>query len=151
MTACTALAAVDGTVTNQTTGKPQAGATVTLIKLGGGMETVASAKSDAGGKFSIAQELQPGTPYLVQTLYEGVTYNKAIPPGSPAAGLNVDVFDASPKKGDAKVAQHMILLEPSGTDLAVNESVVYTNTGKRRITIRPVRFVSSCRPAQMDR
>ena len=24
----------------------------------------------------------------------------------------------------------MILLEPSGTDLAVNESVVYTNTGK---------------------
>ena len=75
----------------KTTGKPQAGATVTLIKLGGGMETVASAKSDAGGKFSIAQELQPGTPYLVQTLYQGVTYNKAIPPGSPAAGLNVDV------------------------------------------------------------
>ena len=122
--------AVDGTVTNQTSGKPQAGATVTLIKLGGGMETVASAKSDAGGKFSLAQDLQPGTPYLVQTLYEGVTYNKAIPPGSPAAGLALSVFEASAKKGDAKVSQHMILLEPSGTDLTVNESIVYSNIGK---------------------
>jgi hypothetical protein len=130
LTAGGLLAAVDGTVTNQTTGKPQAGATVTLIKLGAGMETVASATSDASGKFSIAQELQAGTPYLVQTLYEGVTYNKAIPPGSPATALNVDVFDASPKKGDAKVTQHMVLLEPSGTDLAVNESIVYSNTGK---------------------
>ena len=95
-------AAIDGTVTNKTTGKAQPGATVTLIKLGGGMETVASAKSDAQGKFAIAQELQAGTPYLVQTLYQGVTYNKAIPPGTPATGMAVDVYDSSPKGTDAK-------------------------------------------------
>ena len=108
-------AAIDGTVTNKTTGKAQPSATVTLIKLGGGMETVASAKSDARGKFTIAQDLQAGTPYLVQTLYQGVTYNKTIPPGTPATGMAVDVFDSSPKGGDAKVVQHMVLFEPSGT------------------------------------
>ncbi len=123
-------AAVDGTVTNQTAGRPQSGATVTLIKLGSGMETVGTAASDAQGKFSIAQDLQAGTPYLLQTLYEGVTYNKAIPPGTPGTGLNVDVFEASTKKADAKVVQHMVLLEPSDTGLSVNESVIYNNTGK---------------------
>jgi len=130
LSGATAFAAIDGTVTNQTTGKPQPDAAVTLIKLGGGMETVASAKSDAQGKFTIPQDLQPGTPYLVQTLYQGVTYNKAIPPGSPATGLGVDVFDATPKRGDAKVVQHMMLFEPSGTDVSVNETIIYNNTGR---------------------
>jgi hypothetical protein len=124
------FAAIDGTVTNQTTGKPQPGATVTLIKLGGGMETVGSAKSDAQGKFTIAQDLQAGTPYLVQTLYQGVSYNKAIPPGSPANGLAVDVFDSTPNSGAAKVVQHMMLFEPSGTDVTVNETIIYSNAGK---------------------
>ena len=123
-------AAIDGTVTNKSTGKVQEGATVTLIKLGGGMETVASSKSDAQGKFALAQDLQAGTPYLVQTLYQGVTYNKAIPPGSPATGLEVDVYDSSPKGSDAKVVQHMVLFEPSGTDVTVNETIIYSNTGK---------------------
>jgi len=130
LSVATAFAAIDGTVTNQTTGKPQPGATLTLIKLGTGMETVASAKSDAQGKFTIPQDLQPGNPYLLQTLYQGVTYNKAIPPGSPATGLGVDVFEASPKSGDAKVVQHMMLFEPSGSDVTVNETIIYSNTGK---------------------
>jgi hypothetical protein len=130
LSAATVFAAIDGTVTNETKGKPQPGATITLIKLGSGMETIASAKSDAEGKFTIAEDLQPGTPYLVQTLYQGVTYNKAIPPGSPATGLSVDVFEATPKSADAKVAQHMVLFEPSGTDISVNETIIYSNTGK---------------------
>ena len=130
LSAAVMSAAIDGTVTNKTTGKVQPGATVTLIKLGGGMETVASAKSDEQGKFAIAQELQAGTPYLVQTFYQGVSYNKAIPPGTPATGMAVDVFDSSPKVGDAKVVQHMVLFEPSGTDLSVNETIIYNNSGK---------------------
>src|SRR6266511_6347714 len=51
--------AIDGTVVNQTTGKPQGGATVTLYKLGqAGMESIESVKSGADGKFSIQQDLQ---------------------------------------------------------------------------------------------
>ncbi|MEO8130147.1 MAG: carboxypeptidase-like regulatory domain-containing protein [Bryobacteraceae bacterium] len=130
LSAAVMSAAIDGTVTNKTSGKVQPGATVTLIKLGGGMETVATAKSDSQGKFTMAPDLQAGTPYLVQTLYQGVTYNKAIPPGSSATGLTVDVYDSSPQGGDAKVAQHMVLFEPSGTDVTVNETIIYSNTGK---------------------
>ncbi len=129
LSAASVIAAIDGTVTNKTTSKPQSGATVTLIKLGSGMETVGSVKSDAQGKFALPQDLAAGSPYLVQTLYQGVTYNKAIPPGSSATDLAVDVFESSPKSGDAKVVQHMVLFEPSGTDVTINETIIYNNTG----------------------
>ena len=52
--AAAASAAIDGTVTNRTTGKPQAGATVTLFKITqNGPESLESVKSDAAGKFHI--------------------------------------------------------------------------------------------------
>jgi hypothetical protein len=124
------FAAVSGTVTNQTTGKPQPDASVTLVKLGQGMETVASVKTDAQGRFQIDKDLAAANPHLIQVLYQGVTYNKAIPPGAPSAGLSLDVFEASPKRGDAKVTQHMVLIEPSGTELTIGESIVFENQGK---------------------
>src|SRR5258707_14413385 len=81
-----ASAAVDGTVTNGTTGKPQAGATVTLYKLGeNGLESVESVKSNAEGKFRIEQNLQG--PRLLQSAYAGVTYNRMLPPGAPTSGV----------------------------------------------------------------
>ena len=42
------MAAVQGTVTNQTTGQPQAGAVVSLMNLGAGMSPVGAARTDAG-------------------------------------------------------------------------------------------------------
>ncbi len=49
-----ALAAVDGTVVNQTTGKPQAGVLITLVQPGAaGMQTLATVRSNAEGKFSV--------------------------------------------------------------------------------------------------
>jgi len=124
------LAAVDGTVTNKSTGKPQGGATVTLYKLGGsGMEATESVKSDAQGKFSMPQQTPQG-PHLIQTAFDGVTYNHMLPPGTPATGLDLEVYNASKKPGDAKVAQHIILFEPTGTELAISESIIYGNEGK---------------------
>src|SRR5437879_13768038 len=80
-----AFAAVDGTVTNRTTGKPQAGATVTLYKLGqNGLESVQSVKSDAEGKFRIDQDLKG--PRLLQSAYDGATYNHMLPPNAPSIG-----------------------------------------------------------------
>ena len=122
--------AVEGTVINGTTGKPQADATVTLINLGKGMQTLASVKADAAGKFSFGNELEPGTPYLLQGLYEGVTYNRMLPPGTSPSGLQLQVYNAAAKSPDAKVGQHMILLEPSAGNLAVSETVIYTNEGR---------------------
>ncbi|HUS07619.1 MAG TPA: hypothetical protein VMZ52_15035 [Bryobacteraceae bacterium] len=124
------IGAVDGVVVNQTTGKPQPDVTVTLIRLGQGMETAGSAKTDGQGHFAIAQDVPQGSPALIQALYSGVTYNKMLPPGMPASGVNVEVFESSTKASTAKVAQHMMLLEPSGTELAVSESIVFVNDGK---------------------
>jgi hypothetical protein len=124
-----APAAVDGTVVNQTTGKPQPGATVTLYKLGqAGMESVESVKSDAQGRFSINQD--PKGPHLIQTAFDGVTYNHMLPPGSSSTGLSLEVFNASRQPGAAKVAQHMVLFEPANKQVIVSESYIFQNAGK---------------------
>ena len=122
------LLAIDGTIINQTTGKPQPGVTVTVIKLGQGMETVGSATSDAQGKFVFAQEVEG--PKLLQASYQGVNYNRVLPPQMPVKDVTVTVYEASKQPGDAKVSNHMILLETDGKQINITETVFYNNTGK---------------------
>src|ERR1019366_9517515 len=129
--ACTPLfAAVTGTVTNQTTGKPQAGATVALYKLATatGLELIDQAKSDAQGNFTINQT--PQGPHLVRTAFDGVTYNHMLPPGQPTTGIALEVYNSSRQPGEAKVAKHMILFEPSAGLVAVSETYLFKNDGK---------------------
>lgn len=128
--AAIAGAAVDGTVQNLSTGAPQANAIVTLMELGSGMSNVGSVKTDASGQFTFNADMKPGTMYLIQALHQGVTYNQMLQPGASSSGIALNVYDASAKAPDAKVSQHMILLEPSGTELVVNESIIFNNTGK---------------------
>src|ERR1019366_3860867 len=131
--ACVPLfAQITGTVTNQTTGKPQAGATVALYKVATrtGPELVDQAKSDAEGKFTINQSAQGPGPALIRTAFDGVTYNHMLPPGSPTTGLAIEVYNASKQPGAAKVEKHMILLEPSAGQLAVSETFLFKNEGK---------------------
>ena len=133
--ASVASAAIDGTVTNRTTGKPQPGATVTLYKLSeNGLESVESVKSDGQGKFRIDQNLQG--PRLLQSAYDGVTYNHMLPPGAPTTGVALDVYNSSKQPGSAKVMQHMVLFEPNGNELAVSESFIWANTGKTTFVLR---------------
>ena len=124
-----AHAEVTGVVLNKTTGKPQANATVTLYKLGGaGMESLESVKSGVDGKFTIALPVQG--PHLIQTAWDGVTYNHMLPPGRPTTGLTLDVFDSTNKRPPTlKADTHMVLLEPGAGQLSVNESVIFTNQG----------------------
>jgi hypothetical protein len=127
-------AAVDGTVTNSTSGKPQASATVTLFQPSQqGPQFIDSVKTDAQGKFQITKEIPAGGagPLLLQAVYGGVQYNKMLPPGTPTTGVEIPVFESSRKPGDAKVDQHMILLEPAaGGTVQVSESYVFQNNGK---------------------
>ena len=125
-----AFSAVTGTVINRTTGLPQAGATVALNKLDqNGVELVDQAKSDAAGKFSINQTPQ-ATPYLIRTAFDGITYNHMLQPGSPSTDLTLEVFNVSKQPGAAKISKHMLLFEPSGGQLTVNETFLFTNDGK---------------------
>lgn len=124
------FAAVTGTVVNRTTGQPAAGATVGFYKLGqqNGLELVDQAKTDAAGAFSINRT--PEGPSLLRTAFDGVTYNHMLPPGSPASGLNLEVYNASKQPGGAKVSKHMILFEPNGAQVTVRETYLFNNAGK---------------------
>ena len=124
-----AHAAFEGTVTNRTSGKPQAGSSVTLMKLGAGMDVVGTTKADAQGKFRFDHEQAAGIPYLLQASHDGVNYSKMLQPGTPSTGVQIDVYDASGQAGPARVTQHMILLEPTESALTVSESVIYENGG----------------------
>jgi hypothetical protein len=125
-----AFAVVSGTVTNQSTGKPQAGATVALYRLATrtGLELIDQVKSDAQGNFSINQT--PQGPHLIRTAFDGVTYNHMLPPGTPTTGVAIEVYNASKQPGAAKVAKHMILFEPSAAQMQVTETYLFTNDGK---------------------
>jgi hypothetical protein len=124
-----AQAAIDGTVINGTTGKPQPNATVTLYKVGGnGPESIQSVKSGPDGKYTITADVQG--PRLVQAAFDGAVYNHMIPPGFPATDVKIEVYQSSNKPGAAHVEQHMILLEPDGQNVNVSESFVFKNDGK---------------------
>jgi hypothetical protein len=120
--------AVSGTVMNQTTGKPQPKANVTLFKVGGGMQPLKTVQSDAEGKFNV--DLTPQGPSLVQVAWDGVTYNTMVPPGTPSTGLTLNVFDVTKQPSTAKITQHMVLLEPSDSALQVSESLFAVNESK---------------------
>jgi hypothetical protein len=131
-----AHAAVDGTVVNGTTGKPQAAATVTLFQTTQqGPQNLGSVKSDAQGKFTFPQDVQPGAggggPLLVQAVYAGVQYNFIITPGSPQSGVSIPVYETTKSPGEAKIDRHFFVLEPSsdGT-MQVSEGFLYQNNGK---------------------
>jgi hypothetical protein len=83
---------ITGTVTNGTTGKPSAGAEVTLLSLSQGMQEVGSSKTDAQGKFSLAAPTDTGTPHMVRVTHQGVNYfpqGGPLMPGSTSAQITV--------------------------------------------------------------
>lgn len=127
-----AYAAVDGTVTNGTSGKPQAGATVTLFQpTSQGPQFIDSVKTDAAGKFSITKEIPAGGPgpLLLQATYAGVQYNKMLPPGTPTTGVDIPVYESSKQPGSAKIRLHAMLLEPNNGMMVVAESYQFENNG----------------------
>jgi hypothetical protein len=124
-----AFSAVSGTVVNGTTGRPEAGITVTVLRMGPkGPEPAGETKADAQGKFRL--DATVGGPTLVRATLDGVTYNHVLTPGMPSDGITLDVYNASKQPEGAKVSKHMLLFEPTGDQLVVNEAFLISNTGK---------------------
>lgn len=120
--------AIDGTVVNKTTGKAAAEAPVVLMRLGdGGMMPVGTVKAGGDGKFRFDQAADGA--FLLQTTFEGVTYNKVLRPGEPATGVELPVFSTTRDQSQVKIVQHMMLFEPNEGKLSVSESVIFKNDG----------------------
>jgi hypothetical protein len=125
-----ALAAtITGTVTNRTTGKPAAGAAVTLLQQG--MTELASGKTDAKGQFSI--DAPAAGPYLLRVTQDGAAYYQSATEGTP---VNVDVYSVGAHV--TGVTTEVLMLraqtDPSGAVLNVTEDFVVKNASKPAMT-----------------
>ncbi len=125
------FAAIDGTVVNRTTDKPQAGVSILLVKPGQqGMQTIGTAVSDASGRFVFEKDQPGGGPELLQANYKGVNYNKLMTPNIPTSNVELDVYEATKSPAVAHVAQQMLVIEPTANQLSVSETVLVQNESK---------------------
>ena len=121
------LLAVDGVVLNGTLMRPQPGVEITLVQPSQqGMKQLGKTVSDAQGKFNIDVTIPPG-PGLLQSTYQGATYNQIITPGMPTSGVEVMVYESTNKVGTAKATQHLIVLEPSADQTKISELFIMDN------------------------
>ena len=123
--AATAFATdLTGTVTNKTTDKPAAGATVILLKMEGGMDEAGRTKTDARGHYSIKLD-NDAAPHLVRVVFQDVTYHKQAPPGSSTA--DVDVYDSAAKVDNVSTTIHFYRFEPQNGQMNVVEGYAINN------------------------
>ncbi len=124
---CSALFAgtVTGTIRNGTNGKPGAGLDVILIQLQGGMQQVATVKSDAEGHFTLNNAVIGSGPMLIRVPYRGVNYHTPLTPGTPS--VSVEIFDPTDKLSAISITQHDIVLQPSGSTLVLGEEYTVEN------------------------
>ncbi|HEY3939590.1 MAG TPA: hypothetical protein VGL97_19310 [Bryobacteraceae bacterium] len=122
------LASMEGTVVNRTTGKPQAGVSVILVKPGQqGMQTIGTTISDALGHWAFEKDQPGGGPQLLQAAYEGVNYNKLMTPNIPTSGVELDIYEATKSPAVAHIAQRMMFIEPAAGSLAITETDILQN------------------------
>ena len=121
-------ASVNGTVVNRTTGKPQAGVNVMLVKPGQqGMQTLGTATTDASGHFVFENDQPGGGPQLLQATYKEVNYNKLLTPNVPTSNVELDVYEATQSPAVASITQRMIVLSPTSSQVGVEETVFVRN------------------------
>ncbi|HXT72993.1 MAG TPA: hypothetical protein VN785_03995 [Candidatus Angelobacter sp.] len=120
-----AVGTVSGTVNNGTTNAPVRGTEVILMQLQGGMEPVATTKTDASGHFTITNDALGSGPMLLRVPYKGVLYHEPITPGTATA--NVTVYEPTTDAHSFAVTTRAIVLQPKGSDLLIGEEYTIQN------------------------
>jgi hypothetical protein len=120
-----AAGTVSGAVNNGTTNAPVRGTEVILMQLQGGMEPVATTKTDASGHFTITNDALGSGPMLLRVPYKGVLYHEPITPGATTA--NVTVYEPTTDAHSFAVTTRAIVIQPKGSDLLVAEEYTIQN------------------------
>ena len=125
------LASIDGTVVNGTTGKPQSGVEINLLKPGAqGMQQLGTTRSDSAGHFRFEHD-QPGAgPQLLQARYKDVDYNTLLTPNAPTSGVDLHIYDITKSADQLRQEQHLLVLQPTTSEIAVNETLIVDNPSK---------------------
>ncbi|HYT20441.1 MAG TPA: hypothetical protein VEW05_09465 [Candidatus Polarisedimenticolia bacterium] len=116
---------VHGTVINGTTGTAASGIELILIQLQGGMQEVVHSKSDSQGGFSFEHAGLGAQPMLVRAVYHGVNFNKALPPGTTTA--QVDIYESSEDAKTINIPLHVVIFQPKGATMIVGEEYQIEN------------------------
>jgi len=113
-----------GTVTNKTTGKPDAGDEVVLLSLGQGMEESGRTKTDAKGQFSFKLDNNQ-SPHLVRAIHQEVTYHRMAPPGT--TSVDVEVYDVAKKLDNVNVVADIMRVQVEQGQLEVMRAFAVEN------------------------
>ena len=117
-------AAITGTVTNKTTGKPSSGDTVAVINTSQSMDEVAKATTDSSGSFHVTAP--DGGQILLHITHAGADYFKSV---SGTSSVDIDVYDSA-KKIDGITGEALVVrveTDPSGKMLNVAENFLVQN------------------------
>lgn len=127
--ACAAAAAagtVTGVIHNGTNGNAVApGVDVILIQLQGGMQPVATTKSDAKGQYKFDNPSIGQGPMLIRAVYHGVMFHQPLVPGHDT--VDVTVYDPSSDSKIVNVGSRVIVFQPNGDKLLVGEEYSLQN------------------------
>ncbi len=123
---------VAGTVYNETTGQPTGGVALTLVRFVGGMSPMEEALSGADGSFAFDKPLPSsgGQPMLgmVWAEHDGVRYSTVVQRTASTTSLRVKVYSTDEQNLPNPDA-HVVILEPGGSEMVVNESFIFNNIG----------------------
>jgi hypothetical protein len=127
--ACAAAAAagtVTGVIHNGTSGNAVApGVDIILIQLQGGMQPVATTKSDAKGQYKFDNPAIGQGPMLIRAVYHGVMFHQPLVPGHDT--VDVTVYDPSSDSKIVNVGSRVIVFQPNGDKLVVGEEYSLQN------------------------
>lgn len=124
-----APASISGQVTNGTTGRPVANQKLRLIMPSGGMQEVATAVTDAAGRFSMAADnLTSDSFYLLEANYQDVNYNAPVQFDQQGrAQAQITVYDATHTAPPLRIQSARIILRAEGNKLHVQEMFAIRN------------------------
>jgi hypothetical protein len=121
---------ISGSVRNQSRGEPAAGDEVFLLRLDGGMQEEARAKTDAQGAFTLDVQ-HPDKQYLVRVFHQGVSYDQQ---GSAGQALAIEVFDAAPQVRGITGTIEILRTGANGHLLHVSDMVEIKNASSPPLT-----------------
>jgi hypothetical protein len=120
---------IQGQVMNGTTGRQVANQAVQLLLPRGGMQRVATATTDASGRFVFPSAfIDPSSFYLVQVAYQEVDYNAPAqfdPEGT--ATVSITVYDADSSAPPLRIQSARVVVQAQGDKAHVQEMFAIRN------------------------
>ncbi len=133
-----AVCAVRGMVSNATTGKPASGVMLTLSSFREGMTPVDEAVTGADGSFAFAKDLPRVSreqPFVgaIRAEQDGVNYTEILGSEDSLDNVRITVYSVR-ETGIPPPSNRVVILEPSGGEMIVRESYLFSNESNPPVT-----------------